>query len=516
MTAKTPVVRDKMDLPPEEPYDENGPGLVEIVGALWAERVRIGLLAAAGAVVAAGLVIAVYALRPAHQEASMTVRLLFDGVERNQYPNAMRFAPSDMVASPVLEEVYRRNHLETYLDFNEFKEAFAVTNQNPSLERLRREYQGRLEDRRLTPADRERLEGDYAARVSSLQNGEYTLVANLGGRFTAWPPTLAGKVVEDILAVWAEQSRARGVFKFDLNIYSENILSELTPAGDDYLILLDRLRVTIRRMLANLDRLEGIPGAYLVRVGETRVSLGEIQAILEDDLKYRLSMIEAPVHTLGLYRNRQISEAYIREQIFRLDREKQSAESRIAALNQALESYSAGRSGGSRAESSGGSGSGITTQINESFLDRIMDLSTQGTDINFRQQLVRETLELNNQMADLASERAIYERMLSTIGGGGSAAVAQQREELREWVGQQVGIMLTSLRDVIGQVRLLHEEISQRQLQPSTIYTTVEPLHLERVSTVGMRNAILLVGFLWCVYLGGILVVTAFRGVARR
>lgn len=509
--------RAASDLPPGEEYPGDGPGLADILSALWLDRVRILLLAGAGGVIAAAILVAVYLLRPTYQEASMTVRPLFEGAARGQYPSGEVFTPSDLVSNPVLEEVYRRNRLETHIDFVDFKEAFAVTDQTPALERLRREFRGQLEDRRLTPADRSRLEESYAARQRSLQNGEFTLVAELGGRFSSWPPTMVGKVMEDILGVWAERSRARGVFKFEFNIFSENILTELTAGEDDYLILLDRLRVTVGRILTNLNRLESIPGAYLVRVGETQVSLGEIQAVLEDDLKYRLSMIEAPVHALGFYRNLTMSQAYVREQIFRLDREKQSMASRMLALNDALATYSASRLGGARSEAgtSGGVSIASSGAAGESFLDRVMDLSTQGADINFRQELVRQSLDLNNRLADLASERAIYERMQGSLQDG-SARAGMDRDEMQAWVADQVKVMLAGLQDIIGQVRLLHEEISQRQLQPSTIYTTVEPLYLDRVSTVGMRNAVLLIGFLWCVWVGGVLVVTALRGLARR
>jgi len=54
--------------------------------------------------------------------------------------------------------------------------------------------------------------------------------------------------------------------------------------------------------------------------------------------------------------------------------------------------------------------------------------------------------------------------------------------EMRKWVDQQFTQLIASLKDTLKKVQLLYQEVSQRSLQPSMIYTIVEPLYVDRVS----------------------------------
>src|SRR5271157_3369584 len=97
---------------------EEGLNLSEILNTWWRSRARIVLLALTGLVAAAAVLLAVYVLRPSYQEARLTFRLLFAGVEKGQYPDGTAFSPADLVATPVLAAVYERNGLARYLTFD--------------------------------------------------------------------------------------------------------------------------------------------------------------------------------------------------------------------------------------------------------------------------------------------------------------------------------------------------------------------------------------------------------------
>lgn len=497
--------------------------LFSIIGTWWAQRVRIVLLALAGLVVGAAIFAAVYALRESRQEATLTFRVLFNGAEKGQYPNGMRFTPSDVVATPVLQEVYQRNDLSKLLPFDRFKAAFSVTDSNPALERLRREYQDRLNARLMTQVERSKIEDDYQSKFKATQNGTFTLIGQLGNPLlTRWPRPLIGKVMNDILNVWTENSRAQGVFKFNLNVYSENILSDVINSQDDYLILVDRLRVTINRILKNLSDLSAIPGAQLVRVGEQQVSLGELQVALLDDLKFRASKLEAAINAFGFYRSRAMSIAYVNEQLFKLQLQTRADQSRLKVLDDALGSYSTGRAASSHPEAGSAAGQaqlGGTTvmpQLGDAFLNRVMEMSQQNTDISFRQNIARDSINIGEGTVDIDTERQVYERMLAALNETQQKGDEGERGEMRKWVEQQFTQVIASLKDTLKKVQLLHEEISQRSLQPSMIYTIVEPLYVQRISLTSVRTATLLIGFAWCVYVGAIMVGLAWRGMNRR
>lgn len=483
-------------------------GLGQVLNIWWRQRVWLALLALAGAAVVALLAAVVLAIRPARQETTLVFRLLFDGLDRGQYPTGRQFTPSDIVTTKVLQEVYRRNALERFIKFEDFKDALAVTARNPAIDRLRREYQGKLQDRRLTPADRQKIEEEYELQARSQLGGQYTLVLDVPGSLARWPETLAGKVLDDTLAAWAEQSRDQGVFKFDLNTFSENILAEINPDTDDYPVLLDRLRVVIERVRQNLTELARVPGARLVRVGERQVSLGELEAGLNDDVKYRLSMVEAPVYTMNFSRNQTLSGAYIREQLFRLQRETQSVRSQIAATQDGLADYSASRSGATPGNEGNAGGA-----VGDSFIDRMLDLSTRGSDVAFRQELVNEMVRLGTREADLEDERSIYEKMQKAFGQNSDAA-RERRAEFEPWVQEQIRDMMAKLRRTLEEVALLHREISERNLQASMVYAVPDPVQQETVSRLSLGLVLKLSVAAWIFFMGATLVVQAWRGLS--
>lgn len=511
--------------------DENAEGGIDLFAVFdgWRrQRGRIFLLASAGAVAAAVVVVAVYVLRPARQETSLTFRLLFPGVEKGQYPNGAAFIPTDIVATPVLEEVYRRDELARFLRFDQFKDALAVFDDNPALNRLRREYQDRLSARTLTTAERDKLENAYESKLKALQNGEFTLVARLEGRLESWPPPLSGKVLEDALTVWAEQSRSRGVFHFDVSTFSDNILPR-PPFMEDYPILLDRLRVALNRILNNLRQLSAVPGAGLIRAGDRDVSIGELQVALEDDLHFKLGMIEAPVYAMGFFRNPLLTNTYIREQMFRLQLASDEARNRADAIKDALTRYAASRPGSARASGNATSigGSNATTatngtispQISDSFLDQVVELSNQGADVSFRQDLSRKLIDADGELAGIESERQIYERILQGLGESEAARPALNAEDRGQWqnrVDDQITAMLAGLKRNLKDLNALNQEIAQQSLQPSLIYTVVEPLRQERVSPVSMRTVVLAIGCVYLVYLGICLVSLTWRNMEQQ
>lgn len=484
----------------------NSLGLGDIVNSVWNLRLRIALVALVGAVVAGFLLIAAIGFMPAKQQSQLKFRLLFQGADKGLYPNGAKFVPSDLVSTPVLQEVYRRNRLETFIPFEDFKNALVVTNSNAATDRLQREYENRIKDRRLLPVDRMKLESEFAARALAAQDGEYTLLLEVEGAFTRWSGNLAGKVLGDVLYVWAEQSRNRGVFRFDFNILSDNILNEISADVSDYPILLDRIRITMDRVSTNLEQLSKTPGARLVRAGDKKISLEEVEVLLRDDLRYRLRMIEIPVYALGLERERIMSDAYVTEQLFRIQRETENFETRKGNVQQALLKYSESRAAG---QGDVADGTGSTRPAAGSFLDQVLDLSVQGGDIAFRQSLVKEQLALSEQIIALDHEREIYGKMKNRAINR-EIALQVQREDLEPWVQDQIKGIVSRLGVAIGYAKALHEEISQRNLQPSMIYVAIDPLEQDTVAKIGGMKLLVVFGFLWAVYVAGVTVIMAW------
>ena len=502
------------DIPPSTPVESSPSaiGIFDVFALWWRARACLFVHALLAAVVGAGLLLVVYLGASSQQAVTMGVRLRFNGVERGQYPNGMPFSPQDLVSTSVLQKVYDRNDLGTFIKFEDFKDAFSVLETNVAIERLRRDFDSKLNDKKLTAVERNRVEEEFQGKIRALRNGDFRLVGLLGGRFKTWKPELAGKVLNDIMETWVEESRGRGVFKFDINVFSDNILSDIKQGQDDYLVQIDRLRVTIKRIISNLDRLESVPGSNLVRVGEHNVSLGELRVFLQDDMKFKLGMIQSAIYAFGFYRNRTLSEAYIQDQLFNLQLDRQANAGKIKVVDDALSNYSSNNragagSGGSNQASTGISAGTMIPQLGESFLDRVIDLSTQKADVEYRQNLTTQNIAVGQEMVDIDKERQLYERMLKTLDEVNEETA--KRAEMLAWVQSQIDELILGLNRTLVNLQLMHAEVSRRALQPSQIYTVAEPFRTTKISMIGTVKLIAVVGFLGCLYMGLVLVIMA-------
>lgn len=473
--------------------------ILPVLRRKWKNLVKLGVV---GSVIAVLFVAGFYLTRPTNMQATLAFRVLFSGVENGRYPNGVRFTPSDIVAHSVLHEVYQRHSLTNVVPFGDFIRCFAVLESNPGLNRLQNEYKDTLASRSLTPVERKRLEDEYADKVNALRNGEFALIALWDPKESKMPAKNMIVLMKDILKSWGTQANARGVFKFDMTIYSVNILPTISDAPD-HLVATDRFRVATERVLRNVQELDKTPSARQVRVGPARTSLGELQSSLEDILKYRFSLMDAAVMRFGLYNNRWVSESYLTEQLLRLDTLGSELQNRLRATQEILRAYTSGRSGEidiGKAPSVPANDRSLTnsSSATASFLDRIMDLSSRTEDMAFRQNLLRQAVELGDQLAGVDTEKRLYERRLKLLQS--STPELQGAVEAKTLVTSQLSTVAEELAKLIQNMQLIHEEISRVALRPEAAYTVLAEGAPHSRSVVNMQLIVVLVLGVWIIY----------------
>jgi len=52
-------------------------------------------------------------------------------------------------------------------------------------------------------------------------------------------------------------------------------------------------------------------------------------------------------------------------------------------------------------------------------------------------------------------------------------------------------------------------------LQPATVYSVVQPMHIEKLTTISLFKLAAIGVFAWCVYFGAVLVVLAMKSLGR-
>ena len=77
---------------------------------------------------------------------------------------------SEIVASPVLTEVFRINDLQRFGKYEDFKDSMFVQQSNPDLDLLAFEYQALLADTKLSPVDRARIQDEFKKKRAAMMD----------------------------------------------------------------------------------------------------------------------------------------------------------------------------------------------------------------------------------------------------------------------------------------------------------------------------------------------------------
>src|SRR5258708_2629953 len=287
--------------------------------AIWLYRQAMGAVVVIGGTVFVRVAIGSLLLAPSERVASVHFRLMFTGAAQGKYPNDTPFSPMEIVATPVVTEVFKANDLERFSSYNDFKDALFVQQSSPEIDLLTYAYEARLADTKLSTVERANLETEYKGRRESLSDPTYTLSLRRSERLSKLPPDLAEKTLNNVLATWAQQADTRkGVLKYDVPILSSKVLSRETIQGLDYLVAADRLRAQAVRIVRTIDKLSEEPGAMTVRTPPDEISLPELRAKLEDVVRFEIEPLMGTIRTEGITKNPRVLSLYASNMVFQL------------------------------------------------------------------------------------------------------------------------------------------------------------------------------------------------------
>jgi len=468
---------------------DDGLSLQPLLRTLWAYR-RVMLLSLVGVAVAyIALMVAVFALVPTERFASIEFRLTFEGAADDKYPNGTKFSSAEIVAGPVLAEVFRKNEIQRFMPFAVFKDSLFVLQQNPAIELLSYEYQTKLADIKLSSVDRSRLEEEFRRKRDSLKAAQYSLNFRRKERVLAMPAELLNKVLQDTLATWAEQAAQRkGAVRYDVDILSKSAIRTDFLAAEDYVVAADMLRTTIERILKSVDRIAAIPGAAAARLGEHQMTLADIRAGLEDLLRFKVEPLIGFIRSNGLSLNASRMDLYFEGRLFQVRLDRTEADGRLKSKQAALRAYLQQAETPVPAAAGDSRGFPVTPQVSESFIDKLVSMSTQSTDIDYRQKLTDSIIQEGDALAELSKQADYYEAMRQAFANSraGRNAVAEAE------VTRRMTAVLDSLNASMDQVQELYKLVAEQNLNPgNVIYTVTNPFVTRKVSSLSVRTVAL-------------------------
>ena len=447
--------------------------------------------------------LAIYVASPAVMTTSLPFRLEFEGAERGEYPNGLKFSTAEIVGTAVLAQVFQKNDLERFTTFPEFKDTLFILESNRELERLEAEYQSRLSDPKLTPVDRDRITREYQERAASVRHTEYALVMTENSVIERMPNELRQKILKDVLSSWAVAAdNVKGALKYRLPVLTTAIVQSQPVAGEE-IIGLDILRSRVNRVLANIDELLEIPGSETVRVGPEKISLAELRVTLEDVRRFQIEPLIMRIYEEGLIDDPRLVRSYFDTQLAATQRELTEARGRVETLQASFGTYvgrpgSAPAAGGIVRDSGpqdipGSGNTQVVPQLSDSFLDKVVRMVSDTRDVQYRQSLLdRVNEEALQRLAPAEKELQYYTEVVTQMRSGRPAADAARRGAQRSVTEQARARALQEVTRAVSQVTEVYQLVS-RNLDPDTLlYTRTAPITTTSKRTVSLMRLLVI------------------------
>lgn len=448
---------------------------------LW--RYRRTMTIAIGGVIIAMIIamLAVYLYVPIERVATVRFEATFNLAESGKYPNDATFSSADIVAPPVLSEVYRMNQLERFTDFQSFRESMYVLLANSERGMLDSEYQTKLADLKLTPVDRARIEEEYRKKRDSLKATQFSLNLRRMERLTGMPPELTSKILHDVLAVWATQAAGkRGVLLYDVPALTKNLLKNDYIAGDDYVIAADFLRAKVQEINKNIEDVSRLPGAQTMRTAKERLSLIEISLSVADLWRFKLAPLISTLHSKGIAENPRVVTLYFQDRLFQTRLLHEQTRNRVKSLQDALAVYMQMKAGGALPSgtvppnrSGLGADGTVIPQLSETFLDKLVEMSNKdNSEIKFRQLLTNRIIDEGVAAADFETQVAYYQSVIDHF------KTPLAKDAITEAsIKEQLGIVRSGLSHAVDGIEEIYNEVSAHNLNPpSLLYAMTSPV----------------------------------------
>jgi len=453
------------------------------VHTLHAYAPAIFLSAAAVAVLYVIVAVAVYVFSPAQRLTTQTFRLDFEEASDARYPNGIKFSSSDITSTPILLKVFEDNHLERFTTFSGFSRSVFVLEANLDYERLAAEYQARLADPKQSAIDRERVMREWQSKAASIAKNDYSLNW-LRTRDTAGvPESVVKKVLLDTLSGWARYAvNEQHVLKYRLTVISPQIIEPAETNGE-LIVAIQELRSKVYKILQNIDALREVPGSELVRSTDG-ISLEEVRLRLEEIVRFRLEPLTGRVSASGLITNRPAAVRFLASQLAYDQRSLKAAQDYAATIRESVAVYTLDQRDFTPEHATATAPSSrepsrpqqqrsdtVVPQISDSFLDRLVTLTLQSNDIQYRQKLV-DDYRRASQAVIPAQETVSYDQeVLAQIKDTTNAPGSPQAADVRH----EIDVAQNDVKQLVGRVNNIYDAISNNLSPSKELYTLTAP-----------------------------------------
>lgn len=485
----------------------------------WLE-VGLGILLVLGV----GLLGALWIVLPQQSRATMDISFLFPEASSGYYPNKLPFHPDDLLENVLLRKNFQINQVDRWMIYDDFKSSFSMRQSGQELLALGREFQAKLDDRKLTSAERQKLEEEFRRQLTKIPNTTYQIIWNQTGRSAQLIPTAEiEKILADIPRLWAQEF----VEQKKVLVNSTQVPGKMVASSnlDESSFLLTELTDRIRVLVVGINEIKKLPGIYLASLPNGR-NIADLDlkclALLEGKLpKIRTQLLQSKETEVNL---KSLESAFVVQLQARRDRAQISTLNVQSALA-TFQDYLAGRAGGGlqktkKPETTNASDKvpvgNANFQIGDAFFAKISEFLQNKDGNRYLYQLLENIRDArlasaNDASAVLESQLIVDSLLEQNRGTKGdllvSAAdkISAKNDSLNEF-SQTLTDGINGINDIITQAEQLRAITMENYGNPQTaMYRVVVPVEETRSSFLTLRNAGLGLGAFVFVGMAGIL-----------
>lgn len=478
--------------------------LLTVLKHLWRSRWFVIVAAVAGLLLALAALFALRTVGPAEISYNSAIVVTFPDRESGKYPNGVAYSPTDLLSPAVLSEVHDRNRLDDAgVPLTAFTSYVTVSPYSPLADSLVARYRQRLSDRNASFEERRAIEADFGEQLAALsRNGVLiTLQLPVTSSITA---DMAQKILADIPAVWSDIYVNRlGVVTFGVPVSGSTLVDRTLLGSLDYPLQFDYIEGQIEKASVRVNQVSALPGADTALSTESGKSVSDLRRDLDALGEFVVARVLEPIINQGISRTPEQTALSYRQSISQLRLKQQSSEARARAVAGVLKDVDsqAGQVAATGAQQPTIGAAPTMTQIDGSLVDRIIALSSQGSEFGYRRELLGDKLTIENTGIDVSDSIARISARIQAIEAlATSGALAQDSVEVFEGGVQMVATTLDTIWD---ETNSLHRQLGAEQLNPDKLL--YRPMALEedkRISqpsplsiwTIGFAVALTLVG----------------------
>jgi len=403
---------------------------------------------------------------------SQAFDLTFDGLADGEFPDGSPFLISDVVSSTVLNRVYQENNLDTTeLTLDALRRAINIEPYAPDHFLIVERFRTQMNNSDLAAAE--------LAELQQQMQNELRTAAASGLLITLQLPSgivttgQAREILRDTPNVWAERAISeKGVLELNLPIYSERIFDEERFQSLDYLAGIELLLDNIDLIKENIAALKREPNATNVTDGESGYNLEDLEKAIADVAEYDLRQLVDPVKELGLARDPEFVRLFYNSRQQDLQLQRTLLQQRAEVTRTVLSTYRTEGQTGTSGSAVSSPQTGLSPQLGDAFIDRLLEVSRQGDDLAYRQELTKQVLEYENAALNVQNEMAQIELTLASLDRAEDSD--QDIQRYVDQVQQRLPVVLQTLRDYTRVVGRIHQQLGREAV--GTVSELVRPM----------------------------------------